>query len=325
MPGRLPLLLLAVVGCRSGDTCPAEMARIGEGDGAFCLDRWEAQLVDPQGHVMLKAPPVLSPGPHSRSGPGVLPTVGISFDAAALACAATEAVVDGKVYDHKHLTTEAEWVDGADGRIGPGGRRWPWGETEEAGRCNSPANGSTALAATGIAPRCVSVEGVYDQVGNAFEWADSGLRVDVDAALARFAREGAELLAGPDDALIAGATADLRRLNSFATAINPATLRRDEDRHLWMRWAGSLARPKGFLVVASAGGRDAEAMLPVRFATQEGSSEAQLYLWREGDGTPIPVKIGGAWYAGQVWPDAEVNHTSDFLGTIGFRCAVRPY
>lgn len=38
-------------------------------------------------------------------------------------------------------------------------------------------------------------------------------------------------------------------------------------------------------------------------------------------GAPVTEKIGGAYYQDGRWPNPKRNHTPDFRGSIGFRCA----
>ncbi|HND30383.1 MAG TPA: SUMF1/EgtB/PvdO family nonheme iron enzyme [Myxococcota bacterium] len=318
------MILTLLIAC-SSPSCPPEMAAVMDGETiAYCIDRYEVVIKDPQGRAYPDGTPVFLEGSTTASVANVVPSGAVTFLEARTLCATTPALHKGKEYAKKHLTTEAEWRDAADGKVGTGGRRWPYGNRYDPRKCNVPENGATAVAPTGAFPECRTESGIYDQVGNLFEWLDPGLTVQTDLALAHFQKLGYGLTVEGGQWLHATPETRLDQLDSEATAINRSSLRRDETGQLWMTWQGTVEDPLGFLTLHNEDLNTPETTLPIRFMTTPGQPEARLRLERELGGSPIPEKAGGAWYQGGNWPNPRRNHTAFFRGSIGFRCAAPP-
>lgn len=166
--------------------CPAGMASI---DGKFCVDRYEASLVEvlPSGEQRAYPFYLGIEGHEVRavSIPGVKPQGHISEKQAQLACRASG----------KRLCKPQEWRTAC---MGPQKSTWGYGDTKEESRCNDhgrspigvvfPLAAKTwgwdqlndeklnqvegTLAETGSHSGCTNGYGVYDMVGNLHEWVD---------------------------------------------------------------------------------------------------------------------------------------------------------
>jgi len=69
---------------------------------------------------------------------------------------------------YKRLPTEEEWQYAAQGTHG---RKYPWGEQFDAGRCNGGEHGGTTPVRA--FPTGRSPIGCYDMCGNVFQWTES--------------------------------------------------------------------------------------------------------------------------------------------------------
>ena len=170
----------------SGATCPPDMASV---DGRFCVDRYEASLVERRENGALQPWSPYATPPDGRvflaqSVAGVVPQGYVSGAQAERACAAVQ----------KRLCKPVEW------RLACGGSEglaYPYGPTRVPGKCHDAGvNPMLALhaaelktgwgplalndprlnqlggtvAKTGAFPACASDYGAYDMVGNLDEW-----------------------------------------------------------------------------------------------------------------------------------------------------------
>lgn len=161
--------------------CPKGMLTVD----AFCIDRFEAHLVHADDPRIVHSP-FERPKPNvvyaAASAAGVVPQGYVSRLEAAAACEAAG----------KRLCRAAEWYRACSGKRG---LRYPYGEKEERGRCNTGKGHVLTqlfgrvpltydahynnprvnrepgfLARTGAYSGCVSPEGALDLVGNLHEW-----------------------------------------------------------------------------------------------------------------------------------------------------------
>lgn len=159
------------------------------GKHAYCIDRWEAQVVEVRGKKEVAHPPTLpvtnlTVKAVTRSG--VTPQGYISKNEAEAACKSA----------HKRLCTGEEWVTACKGKTPT---TFPYGDQRKSGYCND--NGRAPLAAlhpelgpervyasgaamndprinaspntvapTGKFSKCKNGFGVFDMVGNLHEW-----------------------------------------------------------------------------------------------------------------------------------------------------------
>lgn len=173
-----------------GSVCPRNMAAIQVGGRSFCIDRYEASLVEVlPGGLERPFPHTQNPGSVSVravSEPHVFPQAYISGREAATACEASG----------KRLCKAEEWRGACRGSAQ---NAYPYGATRQAGTCNDhgraplgvvykgdpkvygswekmndPALNQVegSLARSGEHEACASEAGVYDMVGNVHEWID---------------------------------------------------------------------------------------------------------------------------------------------------------
>ena len=171
--------------------CPGGMAYVdarAPGARPFCIDRWEASVVEVRGRSeVAHSPyePVTGLTVKAVSRPGVVPQGYISKVEAEAACVAAK----------KRLCTSAEWEHACRGRTPT---TFPYGDERKAGYCNDSGRAPLmslypqlgegvyashqamndprinrapgTVAPTGKFARCRNGYGVYDLVGNLHEW-----------------------------------------------------------------------------------------------------------------------------------------------------------
>lgn len=167
----------------SGD-CPAGAVLVG----SLCIDAWETTVTGDVGNADQGANfPDGSTTATATALSGVQPSVQVTWYQAFAVCQESG----------RHLCTVDEWQEAC------GAGRYPWGETPEpVDVCVvTNADGSTewrGTEPTGSLPECVSPDGVYDQMGNAWEWADPG--ATTEDGLPATAKLGGAWYAGGADA-----------------------------------------------------------------------------------------------------------------------------
>ncbi len=151
------------------ETCPGNMSYIDK-LGGFCIDKYESSMPNANSTDMGNATEIANrnnPGTMpATSKPGVVPWVEISRDNARIACSNAG----------KHLCTSQEWLAAANLR----GQIYNLPTTlsvapyycvvDSSTYCLDHSYGSGEACNTGSKSGCVSSEGVYDMVGNVWEW-----------------------------------------------------------------------------------------------------------------------------------------------------------
>lgn len=156
--------------------CPDGMAYVAADaagslpPGGLCIDRYEGTVrgeLGPANHGFDWP----DPGTTATVEPiaDVEPSVHVSWYQAYAAC----------LNSGKHLCTTVEWQ----AACASDGSPFPWGEAPEPEDVCAAVDAEEqpvvdAIQRTGAMPDCVSAEGTYDQLGNAWEWTDSGLDAD---------------------------------------------------------------------------------------------------------------------------------------------------
>jgi len=174
--------------------CPSGMAAIPSASGGFCIDRYEASVVEvlPTGKTKTHSPytPVAGLKVKAVSQKGVAPQGYISALEAKSACENAG----------KRLCTPDEWMRACQGKSPT---KYPYGDDEVPGRCNGDGTrqhpvvelfgaGPDAFAdpnkmndprinqlpdtvsKTGAHAKCKNTYGVFDMVGNLHEWTADG-------------------------------------------------------------------------------------------------------------------------------------------------------
>ncbi len=195
------------------------------------------------------------------------------------------------------------------------------------------------LQPTGSYADCVSPFGVYDAIGNAWEWMDSGIVLDVDGWFAATEAAGVDVAIGPGDTLVAGPLAtESLQLRMQGLSARVPEVGADGTLLVGPEAFGEVLPDlayTGFLVLQD--GREDLAFLPVwpdvpiRESPEDDpvttTDENLLVLW-EAEGATVPEKRGCAYYVGDATgctlDIGSTMHLYDFIGTISFRCVADP-
>lgn len=292
--------------------CPDGMSPIPTEAPAYCISTYEVTVVDGM----------------ATSQAGVMSTVGVTFFEAADICAATPVNdASGQLLGYQRIATLQEWEDAGDGVLGEGGTAYPWGDTFDESKCATQDAGGVQVlddaVPNGSYPDCVSDFGVYDQIGNEWEWSDPGVAVDEAGFITARAEEGLLLRVESDGIHVDAGEIGLMTVSAVATGTNLAVL---DDGRLCAPADGiesSSVLRHGYLVPAwlllDVTGAD---FYPIYVDVTVPADCYVILPELDRDGWPVPAKGGGAYYSG--WGTdlhhSSFAHTPDFDGSISFRC-----
>lgn len=327
--------------------CPEGMSSLLGPDGVlrYCVDTYEVTVAGDLGTMDQHMEGAIAPNATSASSAGVLPTAFVSYDQAVVICSTTPFYdEDGSMAGYKRMTTSSIWEDACDGLLGKGGTLYPWGNTFDDTRCATlNAQGQQVYDTwqpAGSFVACVSAFGVYDQIGNLWEWADTELIMDIDAWFALATEMGLNIQYDEEDLLFA----DHPKVTSYLTlelvGVQPNTIYLDYQGYLSLvnsqvdYMVDDYGRgPRGFLLQSYDNYEDpahcSECFLPVEVVPVDLADPETPYHMKiawEADGGPVPDKRGGAYYTVEEpsCTASQLVHFYDTHGTIGFRCMCDP-
>lgn len=318
--------------------CPEEMATVlsPAQEPLFCIDPYEVTVTGNLGTSNQHTWDTVVTTATTRSMKNVIPSVNVSYDQAVQACENTPVLApDGlTILGYKHMATSQEWIDAADGIAGEGGALYPYGDVYDPTLCATlDANDTQVyfeLQPTGSLPQCVSVFGVYDQSGNAWEWADSGIFVSIEGWMLLATQVSVNIASDPQGWLYALQSRDASLVQVDMVGVQNVSPTRDERGYLFVAESSVLTTSteslRGYLKLTSGEVMNAPAnFLPIQLVLDTNSHRFYVYLLYSEEGMPVPDKRGGAYYVGNSYaysnPASQRIHTHDFDGTIGFRCA----
>ena len=305
---------------QDANTCGFGLVPVPAENPLFCMMPYEAQLID-------RDPP------YSISQKGALPSTNISFLKATEACENTD-VLDssGTIRGKMRLATLQNWKDAGDGVIGEGGSAFPWGERYD-GRCimdemSRPLQYKTHLP-SGSAPTCKSEAGVYDQIGNLWEWVDTGQVASKFLFLNKLNQQFSGSSIEGETITVPRRLLSSLRLQTICARLTELDMK---NGRLIARLAERIPPHcehggKGYLVYNLSHAPQEGDLLPVHLKASSEPLEMTINYDSDREGERVGAKAGGSFYSGAgndlqaVW----IGHIPSFNGSIGFRCEADPF
>ena len=301
-------------------TCGQHLVPIPKEKPVFCMMPFEA-MVSESGQLSSKK--------------GNLPVKNVSLIDAMEYCAKTPVLdQDGLTQGYMKLATRKNWRDAGDGVLGKGGTLYPWGDIDD-GRCildhpRRPWRWKDRQPA-GSAEECKSEAGVYDQIGNLWEWVDLELKTDLDSWLVRMKELGFTASIDEGTQAISFAENDIPFIAVNSICI-PSQRVFQKDGRLYVKLQEPMSphcklRAHGYVLPRNLKNPQKGDILPIRGEITDDPLEIKIVFVKERLNEPIGAKVGGSFYsgAGSSLETFWVGHTPSFDGTIGFRCEAEPF
>lgn len=311
MNGMLFSLLFSCVSqSGSGKTCADGLIPVPKGAPEFCVQPFEAKIIE-DGTALSKK--------------GQTPDVSVSLFTARIACENTK--VNGKPM---RVINYDQWVKAG------GQYKYPWGDTFE-DVCvleSRKAFGKwKSVQPSGSMEGCVSEHGVYDQLGNAWEWADLGQTATRDEWVAYLKEQGIEVDVNQSWIEIPSNVTHKLKFQAFCVMMEGLAV--DEEGKLIANLRepispNCLTRSKGYLWFdpqASKSGEGEPDRAPEPGSVLSVELWANRVVWdKVRDAEPLGAKVGGAYYSGgdTILRSLWLGHLPSFDGSIGFRCVSDP-
>ena len=311
-------ILLQIIGCRGGfststsQICPKGLVPIPSKNPVFCIHPYESRITTDQ---------------KVESQANRLPSINVSLFDAQEACANT--IIDDQSL---RLATYREWVDAGDGQLGQGGGLYPWGDSKADDKCivNPPAQPKKweSVQPSGTLDTCISSFGVYDQIGNAWEWVDLQQNASKNAWVSYIRQQGFEVSASEQQIQLSNRLLPKLRLQTICVDMQGLAV---DEGVLTVRLNNPISPDceqggRGYLWVnferrnTQASIPKEDSLLPIRIV------DSKVVWDEERDGEPVGAKVGGAFYSGaeMTLQDFWIGHIPTFDGSIGFRCTSDP-
>ena len=297
--------------------CPVGLVPIPSSEPAFCIMAYEAHVPDYGGGALSQA--------------GLLPSINVSLTEASERCAETSITVQGDTVGHLRLASFEEWQDAGDGILGAGGTLYPWGDEPHSDQCIL-GSGYESFLTSGTATDCKSVFGVFDQIGNIWEWVATDAEASVSAWTSAQADQGLAVQVVNEAIIVSGDDALLATWIPLAVGLTFESFEVGEDGRVFVLGESQTDRDQvvGYLgthqLILSHRLPVTGDLLPIQIDFSSETGMGMLTTPEQRDGEPIGVKVGGAYYSG--WDSTLrsifLGHVPEFDGTIGFRCVSDP-
>ena len=256
---------------------------------------------------------------------GEIPDVNVSFEEAKIACEST--TIDGQ---ELRLASLQEWQDAGDGQLGEGGTSYPWGFEKDDSRCviDSPVNPNqwSTVQPSGSFKGCVSASGVYDQIGNAWEWVDLEQTASRETWVSLLQEQGFMVSVSEQSIEMDPRLLPRLRLQTICVDMKRMSL---EDGVLTVQLNQDISVAcesggRGYLWFNNSDPRHEQVQLPRRGSLLPIQIDGKKVVWdQEREGESVGAKVGGSFYSGaqMTLQDFWIGHIPSFNGSIGFRCS----